>query len=85
MRAEVLADCKATFLDQLREHIIGTNNMSSPVMEDAIIKLLTVNPAMKALDHYRLMPMCLQPRYVILLTPGALRVVTYGYVVEVCV
>ena len=83
MCAESLAEYKRAFLDQLRQHIVATNNMSSPVMEETIIKLITINPAMKALDNYGLMPMCFQPRFVVLLTAGALRVVTYGYVVEV--
>ena len=84
MSAKALSNCKATFLDQLRQHIVNSDNMSSPVMEEAVIKLISINPAMKALEHYGLMPMYFQPHFMILLTRGALHVVTYGYVVQVC-
>ena len=84
MSAKSLSNYKATFLNQVRQHIVSSNNMSSPVLEEAIIKLISINPAMKALEHYGLMPMYFQPRFMILLTRGALHVVTYGYVVQVC-
>ena len=51
-------------------------------MQDTVIKLITVNPAMRAIEEYDWMPRFMQPRFVLVIYPDSLRVVTYGFVAQ---
>ena len=51
-------------------------------MQDTVIKLITVNPAMRAIEEYDWMPRFMQPRFVLVVYPDSLRVVTYGFVAQ---
>ena len=54
----------------------------APQLQDTVIKLMTVNPAMRAIEEYNWMPRFMQPRFVLLIYPDSLRVVTYGFVAQ---
>ena len=79
MRKETLVACQEFFFKKLHEIAPDL----PPEVANAALRLLTVNPATKALEHLKLLNTYMQLRFVILLSPKRAHVVTYGYVAKV--
>ena len=73
----------ATAEPKCSQHLLEARASSfAPRLQDTVIKLMTVNPAMRAIEEYNWMPRFMQPRFVLLIYPDSLRVVTYGFVAQ---
>lgn len=79
MRKEALLACQASFFQKLHEIVPDLPTQ----VAGAVLRLVTVNPATKALEQLDLLKTYMQLRFVILLSHERAHVITYGYVAKV--
>ena len=79
MRKEVLIASRDHFIDKLHQLMPDLPSLVS----DAILRLLSVNAATKALEYLKLLSTYMQLRFIVFLSRQRAHVITYGYVAKV--